>query len=66
MLPDTPSSLPPIPGMTSLMRSSLASLSSLRLSRRAMDEDVVSVASRATTRTGVGVADLAVFGLKRS
>jgi hypothetical protein len=53
-------------GSTDLMRSSEARRSSLRLRYFPIAPELVSVDSWAITRTGVGVAVFAVFGLKRS
>ena len=60
------SSLLEADGRTSLMRSSLASRSSLSSRSLPIAEEDVSVVSVARTRTGVGVADLAVLGLNSS
>ena len=60
------SSLEEADGMTSLMRSSEAKRSSLSLRWAPREPEGVSVDSAARTRTGVGAAVLAVFGLKRS
>ena len=53
-------------GRTDLMRSSEASRSSFRFKSLPIAPELVSVDSWAMTRTGVGVAVLAVFGLNRS
>lgn len=53
-------------GRTDLIRSSEASRSSFRLRSLPIAPELVSVVSWAMTRTGVGVAVLAVFGLNRS
>lgn len=60
------SSFDPAEGRTSLMRSSFANRRSLSLRWAAMAPEGVSVDSDARTRTGVGVAPLAVLGLNRS
>ena len=60
------SSLLAADGRTSLMSSSEASRSSFRFNSFPIAPDDVSVESPARTRTGVGVADLAVFGLNNS
>ena len=60
------SSLLAADGRTSLMSSSDASRSSFRLNSFPIAPEDVSVESPARTRTGVGVADLAVFGLNKS
>lgn len=60
------SSLDAAEGRTDLIKSSEANRSSLRLRCLPIAPEFVSVDSWAMTRTGVGVADLAVFGLNRS
>lgn len=60
------SSLDAAEGRTDLIRSSDANRSSFRLRSLPIAPELVSVDSCAITRTGVGVADLAVFGLNRS
>lgn len=60
------SSLLAAPGKTSLIKSSEANRSSFKLRSLPTADEVYSDDSRETIRTGVGVADLAVLGLKSS
>ena len=60
------SSLDAAEGRTDLIKSSDANRNSFKLRNFPIAPELVSVDSWAITRTGVGVAVLAVFGLNRS